>query len=100
MLGINKEIARIAQEQPTQDRLRGLKRIIPAGTIKSILKKTHQTAYCSRLPKWFMVWFVIALGLFNSNSYRPIVSEEKHAWTLDFYRSPFAHWNSAFSVAV
>jgi len=72
MLGIQKEIAGIAQEQPTQDRLRGLKRIIPAGTIKSILKKTHQTAYCRRLPKWFMVWFVIALGLFNSNSYRQI----------------------------
>ncbi len=72
MLGINKEIAGIAQEQPTQDRLRGLKRIIPASTIKSILKKTRQTAYCSRLPKWFMVWFVIGIGFYNSNSHRQI----------------------------
>jgi hypothetical protein len=72
MLGINKEIVEITQEQPTQDRLRGLKRIIPACTIKSILKRTRQTAYCSRLPKWFMVWFVIGFGLFNSSSYRQI----------------------------
>jgi hypothetical protein len=72
MLGINKELAGIAQEQPTQDRLRGLKRIIPSRTIKSILKRTHQTAFCRRLPKWFLVWFVIGLGIFACSSYRQI----------------------------
>lgn len=72
MLGIHQEVAAIAQEQPTQDRLRGLKRIIPASTIRSILKRVGQTAYCSRLAKWFMVWFVIGLGLFSSSSYRQI----------------------------
>jgi hypothetical protein len=72
MLGINKEVARILQEQPTQDRLRGLKRIIPARTIKSILKRTNQTTFCRRLPKWFMVWFVIGLGLFATRSYQQV----------------------------
>jgi transposase IS4-like protein/DDE family transposase len=72
MLEINKEVAAISQEQPTQDRLRGLKRIIPSRTIKSILKRTNQTNYCRRLPKWFMVWFVIGLGLFATNSYQQV----------------------------
>jgi hypothetical protein len=72
MLGINQEVAAISQEQPTQDRLRGLKRIIPSRTIKSILKRTNQTSYCRRLPKWFMVWFVIGMGIFSTHSYQQI----------------------------
>jgi hypothetical protein len=72
MLGINKEVVAISQEQPTQDRLRGLKRIIPSRTIKSILKRTNQTTFCRRLPKWFMVWFVIGLGLFATRSYQQV----------------------------
>jgi hypothetical protein len=72
MLGINKEVVAISQEQPSQDRLRGLKRIIPSRTIKSILERTHQTTYCRRLPKWFMVWFVIGMGLFSTRSYQQI----------------------------
>jgi Insertion element 4 transposase N-terminal/Transposase DDE domain len=74
MLGINREVVAISQEQPTQDRLRGLKRIIPSRTIKSILKRTNQTTFCRRLPKWFMVWFVIGLGLFATRSYQQVFS--------------------------
>jgi hypothetical protein len=72
MLRIDKEVAAVAQQQPTPERLRALKRIIPCSTVKSILKQTRQTARCCRLPKWFMVWFVIAMGLYASDCYRQI----------------------------
>ena len=71
MLRLDKEVAAIAQ-QPTAERVKALKRIIPCSTIKSILKKTGQMRLCRRLPKWFMVWFVIGMGLFSTDCYRQI----------------------------
>jgi hypothetical protein len=71
MLGLDKEVLVVAQ-QPTAERVKGLKRIIPCSTIKSILKQVGQTQHCPRLPKWFMVWFVIALGLFSTDCYRQV----------------------------
>jgi hypothetical protein len=71
MLGLEKEVAAVAQ-QPTAERVKALKRIIPCSTIKSILKQTGQERYCPRLPKWFMVWFVIGLGLFCTDCYRQV----------------------------
>jgi hypothetical protein len=62
MLGLDKEVAAVGQ-QPAAERLKGLKRIIARSTIKSILKRTGQARYCARLPKWFMIRFVIGLGL-------------------------------------
>jgi Insertion element 4 transposase N-terminal/Transposase DDE domain len=72
MLGIGKEVARIAEQQPTAERLKALKRIIPCATIKSILKQTRQARSCKRLPKLFMVWFVVGMGLFATDCYRQI----------------------------
>jgi hypothetical protein len=73
MLGIDKEVAEIAQcPTPTEERVKALKRIIPCSLIKSILKKTGQTRSCRRLPKWFMVWFVIGMGLFATDNYRQV----------------------------
>ena len=72
MLGIHKEVARVAQEQPTAERLKALKRIIPCATIKSILKQTGQTRSCARLPKAVMVWFVVGMGLYATDCYRQI----------------------------
>lgn len=72
MLGIDKEIARVAQERPTAERLKGLKRIIPRRVIKSILKRTNQNRACKRLPKEVMVWFVVAMGLFAATCYRQV----------------------------
>src|SRR5215210_4418998 len=46
---------------PTRERLRALKRIIP-----------RERAPCPRLPDWFMVWFVIALGLYCRDCYRQV----------------------------
>lgn len=71
MLGLDKEVAAVAQ-QPTAERVQGLKRIIPCSTIKSILKQVGQTQPCPRLPKWFMVWFVIGMGLFSTDCYRQV----------------------------
>lgn len=72
MLNVGMEAARLAQ-QPTQERIRALKRIIPCSTVKRILKTCRRhRRLCSRLPNWFMVWFVIALGLFCTDSYRQI----------------------------
>jgi hypothetical protein len=71
MLGLEKEVAQVAQ-QPTAERVKALKRIIPCSTIKSILKQTGQQRHCPRLPKWFMVWFVIGLGLFCTDCYRQV----------------------------
>jgi hypothetical protein len=71
MLGLQKDVAQLAQ-QPTPQRVQGLKRIIPCSTIKTILKRSGHDAHCPRLPKWFMVWFVIGLGLFCTDCYRQI----------------------------
>ena len=71
MLGIGKEVACAAQ-QPTAERLEGLRKIIPCSTVKAILKKTGHLRHCKRVPKWFMVWFVIGMGLFATDNYRQI----------------------------
>jgi hypothetical protein len=71
MLRLDKEVAAVAQ-QPTAERVKALKRIIPCSTIQSILRQVGQTQPCRRLPKWFMVWFVIGLGLFATDCYRQV----------------------------
>lgn len=58
---------------PTTQRLRALKRIIPRARIHAVLRRTgHAQRRYLRLPAWFMVWFVIALGLFCRDSYRQV----------------------------
>ena len=72
MLRLDKEVAHIAL-QPTVERVQALKRIIPCATIRSILKKHGQQGRrCTRLPKAFMVLFVVALGLFCCDCYRQV----------------------------
>ena len=58
---------------PTAERLRALKRIIPRARVQAVLRRTgHARRRYLRLPAWFMVWFVIALGLFCRDSYRQV----------------------------
>jgi hypothetical protein len=58
---------------PTAERVRGLKRIIPRAKVQAILRRTgHAHRRYLRLPAWFMVWFVIALGLFCRDNYRQV----------------------------
>jgi hypothetical protein len=58
---------------PTAERLRALKRILPRANVQAILQRTgHARRRYLRLPAWFMVWFVVALGLFCRDSYRQV----------------------------
>ena len=58
---------------PTAERLRALQRIIPRARVEEVLAQTgHDRVVCRRLPGWFMVWFVIALGLCCRDCYRQI----------------------------
>ncbi len=58
---------------PTAERVRALKRIVPRARLQDILRRTgHGRRRYLRLPAWFMVWFVIALGLFCRDSYRQV----------------------------
>jgi hypothetical protein len=71
-IDISKEAAACAN-WPTRERLRALKRIIPRADIEGVLQRTGKDrAHCPRLPAWFLVWFVIALGLFCRDSYRQV----------------------------
>ena len=57
----------------TTERVRALKRIVSLKAISKALRPSaSKHRYCRRLPRWFMVWFVIALGLFCRDSYRQV----------------------------
>src|SRR5438309_5777737 len=65
--------ARTLMQWPTAERVRALKRIIPRAKVQEVLRRTgHARRRYLRLPAWFMVWFVIALGLFCRDSYRQV----------------------------
>jgi hypothetical protein len=72
VIDISKEADAFAS-WPTRERLRALKRIIPRARVEEVLARTKRDgARCPRLPGWFMVWFVIALGLFCRDCYRQV----------------------------
>jgi Insertion element 4 transposase N-terminal/Transposase DDE domain len=72
MNATEREIALLAL-QPTAERVQALKRIITPSDVQAVLRQTGQDRrHCRRLPPWFMVWFVIALGLFCCDSYRQV----------------------------
>ena len=69
MFGPGKEAAALSRAH----RLNALKRTIPRAKVKQVLRKTgRDRAYCARLPALFMVFFVLALGLFCNDSYRQV----------------------------
>ncbi len=72
MISVDKEVAQFAS-WPTRERIRALKRIIPRAKVEAILERCGKAkGFCRRLPGWFMVWFVIALGLFCRDCYRQV----------------------------
>lgn len=72
MFFVDKEVA-LCASWPTRERIRALKRIIPRANVEAVLKRCGRAkGFCGRLPGWFMVWFVIALGLFGRDSYRQV----------------------------
>jgi len=59
---------------PSDERVRALERIIPPHAVQEVLEQTgHASRHYSVLPAWFVVWFVIALGLFSRDSYRHVL---------------------------
>lgn len=72
MNAIGKEATALASLTARQ-RLSALKRIIPLKEVKAALRRAGgRRAYCSRTCDEFMVWFVIALGLFCTDCYRQL----------------------------
>jgi hypothetical protein len=72
VIDISTEVDALAS-WPTRERIRALKRIIPRARIEHVLARTgHDRTHCPRLPGWFLVWFVIALGLFCRDCYRQV----------------------------
>jgi hypothetical protein len=72
MNSLSTDAAALAQ-WPTAERVRALKRIIPRAKVQEVLRRTgHARRRYLRLPAWFMVWFVIALGLCCRDSYRQV----------------------------
>lgn len=72
MIASGREAAQIAS-WPARDRIEALKRIVPRAKVKEMLEQCGGSgAKCRRLPAWFMVWFVITLGLFCRDSYRQV----------------------------
>ena len=72
MTCLHQEAAALAA-LPTDERLRALQRIIPRARVDAALAQTgRDRAHCRRLPGWFMVWFVIALGLCCRDAYRQV----------------------------
>jgi hypothetical protein len=58
---------------PTRERLRALKRILPRADVEAALRDTGRDPVAgSRLPVWFLVWFVVALGLCCRDCYRQV----------------------------
>jgi hypothetical protein len=54
-------------------RLNALHRIIPRDKVKQILdQRTAGHSFCARVPAVFMVYFVLAMGLFSCDSYRQV----------------------------
>ena len=72
MIGACKDACDLAS-WPMRDRIDALKRIIPRRKVKEVLKECGvQDRGCRRLPGWFLVWFVVALGPFCRDSYRQV----------------------------
>jgi len=65
--------ADVAVRWSTAERVRALKQIVSRKAIAKALRASGcKHRYCRRLPRWFVVWFVIALGLFCRDSYRQV----------------------------
>jgi hypothetical protein len=72
MMRVEREVANLGQ-CPTRERMRAIKPIIPRAKLEEVLESWGRgESFCRRLPGWFMLWFVVALGLFCRDSYRQV----------------------------
>lgn len=72
-MSVSSKDARPAVSFSTAERLCALKRIVPRKAIsKAVAASKVKHRYCGRLSRWFVVWFVIGLGMFSLDSYRQV----------------------------
>jgi Insertion element 4 transposase N-terminal/Transposase DDE domain len=71
MARIYTELERFAQ-WPSGERIAALKQLLPRAVLREALATTPASRFCRRLPAWFLLWFVVGLGLFSRDSYRQI----------------------------
>jgi hypothetical protein len=65
--------ADVAVRWSTAERVQALKQIVSRKAIAKALGASRcKHRYCRRLPRWFVVWFIIALALFCRDSYRQV----------------------------
>ena len=69
MIALHKDVDALSRA----DRLAGLYRIIPRHRVDQVLARTGKSNhFCKRLPAGFVLWFVLALGLFCRDCYRQV----------------------------
>jgi hypothetical protein len=72
MARIYTELERFSQ-WPSGERVAALKQLLPAAILQEVLSESARPSrYCRQLPTWFMLWFVVGIGLFSRDSYRQV----------------------------
>jgi hypothetical protein len=70
-MGVLVKDADLAVRWTTAERGQALKQIISRRAIANALRPSRgKHRYCRWLPRWFMMWFVISLGLFGGDRTR------------------------------
>jgi len=94
MSGLSKD-SNSAVRWSRAERLRALKRFVSRKAIAMALRRSATPhRYCKMLPRWFVVWFVISIGLFCRDSYRQIFR-----WLLKYDPHRGTPGRSTFCVA-
>jgi hypothetical protein len=66
------ELDRFSQ-WPARERIGALKQLLPREMLAEVAAASAlPSSFCPRLPNWFMLWFVVAIGLFGRDSYRQV----------------------------
>ena len=66
------ELDRFSQ-WPGRERIAALKQLLPQEMMAQVVAESNLPSnFCRRLPNWFLLWFVIAIGLFSRDSYRQV----------------------------
>ena len=72
MIDLTSDLEQLASF-PSDERIRAIERIFPRHAVHKVLIETgHARRHYKILPAWFVVWFVIGLGLFASDSHTQV----------------------------
>lgn len=73
-MGVFHDESLALESWPARERIEVLKRIVSKKAVQAILRERFagRRRRAWRLPQWFVVWFVIGIGLFSRDSYRQV----------------------------